>query len=757
MECVRIKSFARILIKLSLVILITGVANAQDITVVNMMPWEESEETWQDSEPNLAVNPANPLEIAASAFTPDPDGGVNAPIYISWDGGNTWALNPIVPSPAGITRDITLKFSLTNILYTAILRNPAAVGAGTTMDILRTNNFLGATAMTLLVTRDEPDQPYLQATTMFDASGTANDRVYVGNNDFGAAAGQTATIDLSPDAGTAPPPAGFNTFQIETRATAVQDGPPIRTAIHPDGTVYGIFYRRTARGAGGARTADIVVVRDDNWGVGAAPFTALVDPADGAAGRLVVTGITFRFVSPGLGQERIGDRATIAVDPRDSDIVYIAWADDQPQIIPPGPTNTLHVRRSTDRGITWSKDLLTKQSALNPALAVNSHGRVGFLYQRYTGGILTPFPGVPRWVTSLHLTDDGFETVNNIVLATVPANTPVRTFYPYIGDYIDLMALGTNFYGVFSANNTPNMANFPNGVIYQRNANFGTNTLLDLDNVTPVDPSIDPFFFSVKTVDGPLFGYAAKIVCGSQEDPEDMRLARGFYATTINIHNPNVSTVAFSKKLAWTFPPEAQRPGFVRTISAKDVLTAGRALKVDCVIIRERFKGTLDDLLRPYFEGFVIIQSRKSLDVTALYTAASLDGGGLAKNHSSIDVEQVRERLIEQPDLIIESLTYLPLDPTIADTITFTAVVRNVGTSSADPSFLALKVGGETFPGVFAIPTLEKGERFSVFRHLLLSVAQNYLVTATADVNDDVPESDGTNNQKTLAITVNSL
>ena len=68
---------------------------------------------------------------------------------------------------------------------------------------------------------------------------------------------------------------------------------------------------------------------------------------------------------------------------------------------------------------------------------------------------------------------------------------------PYLGDYLHLMAIGNDFYGVFSANNTPDMKQFPSGVRYQRNANFTTRTLLALDNTTPVAVSIDPFFFSV--------------------------------------------------------------------------------------------------------------------------------------------------------------------------------------------------------------------------------------------------------------------
>ena len=58
-----------------------------------------------------------------------------------------------------------------------------------------------------------------------------------------------------------------------------------------------------------------------------------------------------------------------------------------------------------------------------------------------------------------------------------------------------LLAVDRDFYGVFCGNNTPDLANFPNGVSYQRNADFAAQTLLDLDTTTPVAVSVDPFFF----------------------------------------------------------------------------------------------------------------------------------------------------------------------------------------------------------------------------------------------------------------------
>lgn len=59
------------------------------------------------------------------------------------------------------------------------------------------------------------------------------------------------------------------------------------------------------------------------------------------------------------------------------------------------------------------------------------------------------------------------------------------------------MAVGKDFYGIFSANNSPAKANFPNGVRFQRNVDFASKRLLGTDNATTVKTSIDPFFFKI--------------------------------------------------------------------------------------------------------------------------------------------------------------------------------------------------------------------------------------------------------------------
>src|SRR5712692_6357506 len=161
------------------------------VTVINMIPNALSGETQRDSEPNVSVNPANPLQMAASAFTPDPATSGNAPIFVSTDGGNTWALNVVLPG-GNTTGDTSLRFATnSNVLYAGILRADTFLQ----MNILRSANFTAAGLMTILQSRASIDQPWVQGATVMGGAGRGADRVYVSNNDFTAAFGRTANID----------------------------------------------------------------------------------------------------------------------------------------------------------------------------------------------------------------------------------------------------------------------------------------------------------------------------------------------------------------------------------------------------------------------------------------------------------------------------------------------------------------------------------------------------------------------------------
>jgi hypothetical protein len=457
---------------------------AHHVRLVNIIPHSRSGESRQDSEPSISVDPSNPKVIVATAFTPNPGGGTLAPYYVSLDGGDTWTLTPVLPGNGFFgTDDITVGFDGSGkVLYPGYLR-----GDTVQLNVDRTGT-PSTGPMTLLEGRGGVDQPFVAATTVRRGPDAGKDRVYVGNNDFGAVGGRTSTVDLSLDAAALVP--GFKSVRVDVRATSGQDGPQVRPTVHRDGTVYATFFGWRAMAA--TITTDVVVVRDDDWGASATPFLALVDPGDGKPGIRVANGVTIVW-SEYLGQQRQAGNLAIAVDTTRSSRVYLAWCDGQ---VGAG-TYAMHLRRSNDRGKTWSSDLLTVPNATNVGLAVNDDGHVGLLYQQVTGT-----GAAQRWETHMRHSRDHGSSWHDLLLATVPAGSPAVTFDPYLGDYAMLIAREDDFYGIFCANNTPDLANFPHGVHYQRNANFATKTLLNLNGITPVPISIDPFFFHVHWHEG---------------------------------------------------------------------------------------------------------------------------------------------------------------------------------------------------------------------------------------------------------------
>jgi hypothetical protein len=468
---------------------LAGRPAAAQVTVVDMIPDKQSSEQSDDSEPNLAVDPAHPLRMAATAFTPDPTAAGQGVVFLSSDGGGTWTIKPVLPGSAPNTCpgfcDVTLRFAGTSgRLYVSDLTSDPQMNI--TLRVSRFDDIFGAAVPVTLETRQgafgkAPDQPYIQATTVLGGEGTGDDRLFVGVNDARPqVAPQTATVDVDANAGP-PSPAPFSSAHIEQRMPPDRDGSAVRTAIHPSGTVYAAFY--------GARTggqAEMTVVRDDHWGTSPQPFTALKDAASIAG--IVVEKVPYVPVGM-LGSQKVGrSQLSIAVDPNDVRSVWLAWGD-----AAPGASITLHVRHSGDGGASWSSaDLRTIPGATNPALAVNSRGKVGFLYQQFFSN-----GSFDLWTTALEISDDGFATVPQpIVLAKTLQEDSINTGPNPIGDYEHLMAVGKDFFGVFSADNTPDMSRFPSGVSYQREHNFAKQELYaDAAHSFMVQASIDPYFF----------------------------------------------------------------------------------------------------------------------------------------------------------------------------------------------------------------------------------------------------------------------
>ena len=451
------------------------------ITVVNIIPNSHSNETNQDSEPSIAVNPMNPNEIVITAFTPPDSGQSNGPIFYSNDGGASWFLNFIIPN--GGPDDQSIGFaSISNELYLSALH-----GNPTSFNVMRASDPTAIATLPTFDARSNIDQPWVEAITVIGGPDDGKDRLYVAYNNDGISSGKTATIDVCSDALAASPT--FTQVPLETRTvgTGLRDGYAIRPVAHRDGTIYAIYEGWRSGSFGSNITTDIVVVRDDSWATGATPFTDLKDPGDHLAGIRAATGIV---INDGgfIGQERLNNDLIIAVNPSNSDIVYIAWADNA------GPNYTIRVRRSLNRGATWSGDLLTADNATMTSMTINSTGKVGIMYQKVNSG---------NWETHFQTTTDSSGTHwDDAILSVASASTPAKQYDPYLGDWARVVAIGKNFYGTFCANNTPDPANFPSGISFLRNHTTASPfQLLASDNTTPVAVSIDPFFFKVQAVD----------------------------------------------------------------------------------------------------------------------------------------------------------------------------------------------------------------------------------------------------------------
>lgn len=138
------------------------------------------------------------------------------------------------------------------------------------------------------------------------------------------------------------------------------------------------------------------------------------------------------------------------------------------------------------------------------------------------------------------------------------------------------------------------------------------------------------------------YQYVAQFTCGLNEE-SDERAVRGQYATAINIHNPHPEEVILRKHVALTFPPEVQAAGAVSGTIMEN-LDGSSALQVDC---GEILDGEFDFTEAPstdYVQGFVVVESRQPLDVSATYTATGDDGG-----QASVDAETIAERAVTRP------------------------------------------------------------------------------------------------------------
>jgi len=626
-----------------------------------------------DTEPSIAVNPTNPLEIAVVAFsgnwgTSASGAPIGAPVWRSNDGGATWSKVNQIPQPVANSSgpgDQKISFNAGSTLLVAELGVTFSI-----QDFVFRQTGPPNAALTPGAAYGD-DQPHLDV----DKAGASPcfNRLYSPWLNF-SVGNPRSTVSNSINNGVAMANVGAGDNSAFPNRTT-------RIAVAPNGKIYIIY--KTREGIASAEpnqmeNAHFRVMRSDDCGATWGALGPSGVSVHGAA--QVQTFFTNQFGNPAKGKfarARSSD-AWIAVDPGDGDVFTVFVDRDASGF------GQVFAARSTDQGATWTVNRVTDGThhSAYPEVAVAQNGTIGVLYIDFDdSGPGTIFRH--RFARSF---DNGLTWTDQILQSMDPAPLTNASSGFLWGDYEGVTAVGNTFFGVFTG-----------------------------ESIGRQNRQLDPIFFK-ETAEQPTetqFSYAAKIVCGLQRDPKDMRLARGFYATTINIHNPGDDAAKFFKKLALSFPPEEQKPGKIFRIS-EDTLKPDEALKVDCNDIRRRLFP--NGFPTPYIEGFVVIESAQSLDVTAVYSTAALDKDGNVTTHSGIDVEQINERkrketTRELPDLIPVPVNggFCRLTPDGKLIVT----VKNQGAGPAGPSTtqVSFNSGSVSLP----TPALAPGASIDLF------------------------------------------
>jgi hypothetical protein len=462
---------------------------SDELEIVDVEPAEWSTDQTSHPEPAIAVSPGDPKTIAIIAlrmgYSPTVEQGFCGSewggMVISLDGGATWSKRCVFPkAPTKILGDASVDFTGDGQALVVSYLSPP--GWPQVKTVLGWTDASTTNAQDVPLTSHEwSDMPFTVAASR---SGTKT---------YSVGVYQELPLDVCPGAGLV---YWWNAKGAKGRpCVSMRDGYvlTVRTAHANDGTFYGLFFNVRP----GDTLSDLVLVRDRlNDALTDAPtfagFTDDVplDPAiasgdpcatpDGRMGQRLknCTPVPEDF-SPcsGLGnQVRNPNQIALAIDPNDSHTVYFVYGD-----MPPGQPFTLHLAKFSDAtGSRQVTELLSIPDALNPALAITFSGRVAFAYQQHVGNTWQTFLRMSKrslWNTYA-LTDATPDTEPGIGCASTS---------PYLGDYVDMVAVGEDIYGTFSFDNNP--AKNPNAVYLRDKTVLGGT----------IPYSIDPFFYHLKS------------------------------------------------------------------------------------------------------------------------------------------------------------------------------------------------------------------------------------------------------------------
>ncbi|MCB0737166.1 MAG: exo-alpha-sialidase [Bacteroidetes bacterium] len=466
--------------------------------LVNMIPQTLSCEHFNDKEPYFFSN-RDGSQLFASVISMNINPEIsNGPLYTSIDGGETWEVAYIVK---GVKKpsDITTVFAAEAI--TAEHEEPFISSLLKSRDNEMTNHFTMAGYSiedemdVYRINENYNDQPHLAMEWVGDQP-----LIVMGYNDLepGRAA-YSANVKLMETVNR------WHTINIAERAAFNNYAASVRPAIAKDGTVYVAMVRRTSAGSSVLevnRPSELIVVREDyiqpSSSFSSVDFGDLVDPSDGKKGKIVGRGDVFNSGNnPSIGNHRTGGHLSLAVNPNNSNEVYVAWAN----VIGAG-RNNMHVWKSNDRGENW-KLITTFTNVVAPALAVSDNGTVGFLYHQLSGHSKYDMHWkVKLWQWNPSTTKSCMTLLANPIMFYSPSDRVEDTGQPILGEYAGLDWSNGTFKGVFIGNNygIGNTDYYPKLPKTQRAVKNGEVYCDPVNEVNGFQNSWDPFYFEIKSI-----------------------------------------------------------------------------------------------------------------------------------------------------------------------------------------------------------------------------------------------------------------
>ncbi|MEU6573253.1 Ig-like domain-containing protein [Streptomyces sp. NPDC046805] len=437
------------------------------------------------NEPSIAINPANPDQIAITRFNGQFWQNGNADLLYSTDGGISWSERTTIPTPAvtGAPNgpyDQTIDYGRDGRLYGAFLVcnapsagpppvpecNSLRVATGSTTDPTNTSAWTwkdspgGASSGA----RTNVDQPWLLVNR--DNTTASQDNTYTAFQDFGG----------SPDARVAVY-RGANTANVSADSKAGTMSPlatngGLRLAKDPrNGTMYALYQQSTGTNQTNSvlKNQPVNVTYRLNRSTDGGAHWRLGGTGTGDNDGIVVAkvdsdqGLGYKF---GSVNALLGGVDHAAVDPSNGD-VYVVYGQNV------SGNNQLKISRLTANGsgglnVGTATNVSTSTNAALPSVAVLDDGTIGVLYTTSDGNNTAGFP-----VFSAHLarsTDHG-ATFTDTVLQTFSSPEQDRTGCDtrpqppnpnppnltcarqrVLGDYQQLKSVGNTFYGTFPGN-----------------------------------------------------------------------------------------------------------------------------------------------------------------------------------------------------------------------------------------------------------------------------------------------------------------